>query len=157
MKIRILLVDDHEIMLDGLRSILEKEQDFVVVSCAANGRDAISLATELKPDVVVMDINMPDLNGVDATIQIKQMEPDIRILTLSTYIQNNHISRMIQAGASGYLPKSCATKELTKAIRTVANNETYISPKVMDSVIQCIKEKPKNLNPTRLSLSMRGT
>ncbi len=155
MNIKILLVDDHEIMLDGLCSLLEKEPDFEIVASATNGRDAITLAKEHKPDVVVMDINMPDLNGADATIQLKSSEPNIQVLTLSAHIHNKHIARMIEAGASGYLPKSSAAKELAEAIRTVANGKTYLSPKVMDSVFQYFHEKPARSAPSLTSLSMR--
>ncbi len=155
MKIKILLVDDHEIVLDGLRSILEKEPDFTVIATASNGREAISIAKKLKPDVVVMDVNMPGLNGVDATTQLKALELDIKVLTLSAHIHDKHISRMIKAGASGYIPKSSAVKELSEAIRTVANNKTYLSQKVMDSVFQYMKEKPEHSDTSFMSLSMR--
>lgn len=144
MKIKIILADDHSIIREGLRPLLEKEPDMEVVGEAENGRQALALAQTLKPDVAIMDISMPDLNGIEATRQIRQDFPQCKVIGLSVHTDNQYVARMIQAGASGYLPKSCAFKELAAAIRDVMNGKTYLSPKVVDSVVEYLqKAKPE--------------
>ena len=142
MTIRILLADDHEVVRDGLRAVLERQSDFRVVGVAADGRETVQMAQEHEPDVNLMDINMPNMTGVEATRQIKASTPDMKILTLSVHSRSPLIAQMINAGASGYVPKSCAAKELVEAIRTVMRNHTYISPKVMDSVVDYLQGDP---------------
>lgn len=134
MSIRILLVDDHSITREGLCSLLEKTQNFMVIKQAENGRSAIKFARQYKPDVIVMDINMPDLNGIDATRQILGELPEVKIIALSMYSDRSYVKGMLQAGASGYLLKNCAFDELSKAIETVYNNQTYLSPKISEIV-----------------------
>ncbi|MCJ8500907.1 response regulator [Desulfatitalea alkaliphila] len=134
MCIRILLVDDHSIIRQGLRVLLEKKPKFEVVGEAENGRVALSMARKLEPDVIVMDINMPDLNGVDAARQILAERPESRIIALSMYSDRSYVKGMLKAGVAGYLLKNCAFDELTKAILAVAGNQTYLSPKVSDIV-----------------------
>jgi len=135
MSINILLVDDHKIIRDGLRSLIENEEDMEVVAEAENGRDAIKLAGKHHPDVMVMDINMPDLNGVDAAELILEENPDIRIIALSIHATKRFVSRMLKAGATGYLVKHCAYEELAKAIRSVVNNKPYLSSQILDTVL----------------------
>ncbi len=134
MSIQILLVDDHSITREGLYALLEKKPNFSVIKLAENGRAALKLAREHKPDVIVMDINMPDLNGIDATRQILAELPDVKIIALSMYSDRSYVKGMLQAGASGYLLKNCAFDELAKAIETVYNNQTYLSPKISEIV-----------------------
>lgn len=136
MSIQILLVDDHSITREGLCVLLEKKPNFTVIKQAENGRAAVKLARQHKPDVIVMDINMPDLNGIDATRQILAELPDVKIIALSMYSDRSYIKGMLQAGASGYLLKNCAFDELAKAIETVYNNQTYLSPKISEIVRQ---------------------
>lgn len=136
MSIRILLVDDHSITREGLCALLEKNRNITVLQQAENGRAAIRLARNLRPDVIVMDINMPDLNGVDATRQILAELPDVKIIALSMYSDRSYVKGMLQAGASGYLLKNCAFEELTRAIETVHRNQTYLSPRISDIVRQ---------------------
>ena len=130
MEIKILLADDHNIMRKGLRSLLEKKEDFAVIAEAENGRTTVKLTKELEPDVVIMDISMPDLNGIDATRQIIDSSPDIKIIALSMYSDRKFVAGMLKAGASGYLLKDCAFDELCKAIRAVHENKTNLSPGV---------------------------
>lgn len=134
MSIRILIADDHSITREGLKVMLNKMENFEVVAEAENGRVAISLTRKLLPDVVVMDINMPDLNGVDATRQIVAELPQTRIVALSMYSDRSYVKGMLKAGVSGYLLKNCAFEELADAIQTVMRYQTYLSPKISEIV-----------------------
>ena len=134
MSIRVLLSDDHRIMREGLRSLLEKEPDIELVGEAEDGRSTLKLASRLKPQVVVMDISMPDLNGIDATRKLLEKLPSVKVLALSMHTDQRFIEGMLRAGATGYLPKDCASEELVRAIRTVLSNQTYLSPSIADVV-----------------------
>ncbi len=155
MKIRILLADDHVVMRDALKLLLEKEDDFNVIAVAGDGREAVQLTQEHEPHVVVMDINMPNLTGIEATKQIKSISPGTKILTLSVHSKDKLIARMIEAGASGYLPKNCAGDELVNAIRTVVNQRSYISPTVLDSVVQYMQDKSSIIDAPTTTLTGR--
>jgi two-component system NarL family response regulator len=135
MSVRILLVDDHQMMRDGLRSILDLEDDLDVVGEAANGYEALEMAKTLRPDVVVMDIGMKDLNGIDATRQIKERNPQAQVIALSTYSDESYVLSMLQAGASGYVIKDDAVEEMRRAIRAVADGHHYLSPQIAGSVV----------------------
>jgi two-component system response regulator NreC len=135
MGIRVLIADDHKIMLAGLRSLLEKQTDFEVVAEAENGRKAVLMALEKKPDVVVMDVSMPDLNGIEATMQIIDSLPGTRVIALSMHSDKRFVMGMLQAGASGYLLKDCASQELATAIHQVAEGKKYLSPEITGVVI----------------------
>ena len=139
MTIRILLADDHEVVRDGIRGVLEKQPDFEIVGVTGDGRDAIERVRRGKVDVVVMDVNMPHVTGMEATRQIKAISPEVKILTLSVHSQGPVIAQMIRAGASGYLPKTCATQELVEAIRAVMQGRTYISSDVLDAVTDYLR------------------
>lgn len=136
MSIRILLADDHKITRQGLRSLLEKQQDMEVVAEAENGRTAVHLTAELAPDVVIMDLTMPDLNGVEATKQILNKSPDTKIVALSMHSDSLFVTAMLKSGAAGYLLKECAFEELTRAIRTVMGGKTYLSPSISGVVVE---------------------
>lgn len=135
MGIRVLLVDDHQIVRDGLRSLLGKQMDIEVVGEAENGREAIAMARELSPQVVVMDIGMRELNGIDATRALQSEYPDVKVVALSMHSDRRFISEMLSAGASGYLLKDSAFDELAAAIRAVNDGRTYLSPGVTGTVI----------------------
>ena len=135
MSIRVLIADDHKIMLAGLRSLLEKQADFDVVGEADNGRKAVQMAQEKKPDVVVMDVSMPDLNGIEATMQIVESLPGTRVVALSMHSDKRFVMGMLRAGASGYLLKGCASQELANAIVQVAGGKKYLSPEITGVVI----------------------
>ena len=144
-QIRVLLVDDHKIIRDGLRALLEKQTGITVIADAADGRAAVRLAEELKPDVIVMDVSMPDLNGIEATRQITERLPAVRIVALSMHSDKRFVTQILHAGASGYLLKDCAFEELEIAIRAVASNQTYLSAKMTDVVVKdYLRTLPKN-------------
>ncbi len=136
MSIRILLVDDHRIVRESLANLLAKQSDFEVVGQAEDGRTALRLAQELKPRVVVMDVGMPGLNGVDATRQIVELIPEIRVVGLSMHSERRFVEEMLRAGAVGYLLKDCAFDQLVAAIRTVAEGRYYLGPRIVDDVIK---------------------
>ncbi len=156
MDIRVLLADDHKIVREGLRFILEMESDINVVAEAGNGRMAVQLAMEVEPDVAVIDIAMPDMNGIEATRRILCEKPDIKILALSMHSARRFVEEALSAGAKGYLLKDCASEELVRAIHTVAANETYLSPKVADMIVKdYMKRLPDSESPASTLLSTR--
>jgi DNA-binding NarL/FixJ family response regulator len=132
---RVLLADDHKILRQGLRTLLEQENDIEIVGEADNGRASVKLAGELAPDVVIMDVAMPDLNGIDATRRITEAEPKARVLALSMHSDGRYVKGMLQAGARGYILKDCAAEELTRAIRTVMADQVYVSPGVTGTIV----------------------
>jgi len=136
MSIKILLADDHKIVSECLRPLLNKQPDMRVVGEAENGRMAVKLAQQLNPNVVIMDIAMPDLNGIEATRQIIARCPGVKIITLSMNSDKRYVTGVLNAGASGYLTKSCSFEELVGAIRVVAANKKYLSPDISGIVIE---------------------
>lgn len=134
--VRILLADDHNIVREGLRRLIESEHGMEVVGEADNGRSTVKLAASLKPDLIIMDVSMPDLNGIEATRQIINEFPHIKVLALSMHSDKRFVAGILKSGASGYLLKDCAFEEMTGAIRAVANGGTYLSPGVAGAVIQ---------------------
>jgi len=148
MSIKVLLADDHRIFREGLRALLEKERGIEVVGEAENGRTAIRLAKQLKPDVVLMDISMPDLNGIEATRQITTRTPDTRVIALSIHSDRRFVTGMLKAGAAGYLLKDCALEDLVRAIRTVAAGETYLSPAVAGNVVEAYLAQASAAGPS---------
>lgn len=130
MSITTLLVDDHKIIRDGLRTLIEREAGIEVVAEAENGNDAVEMARQLEPHVVIMDISMPDMNGIDATRLILSEVPSLKIIALSMYSDRLFVSGMLEAGASGYLLKDCAFEELVSAIRSVMAGRIYVSSKI---------------------------
>ncbi len=141
MSVKILLADDHQIMRDGLRSLIEKQPGMEVVAEAENGRAAVKLTRKFRPDVIVMDINMPDLNGIDATRQIVAEFPGTKVVAFSMHIDHQFVAGALKAGVSGYLLKDSAFEELERAIRTVISNQTFLSPKIAGDVVKNYVEK----------------
>jgi two-component system response regulator NreC len=139
-KTTVLLAEDHTIVRKGLRSLLESEADIEIVGEAENGREAIDRVEELRPDVVVMDIGMPGLNGLEATRQIKKRFSDVQVLILTVHTGEEYILQILRAGASGYLVKQAAPAELISAIQAVHRGEAFLSPsiskKVLDDYVQ---------------------
>ncbi len=134
--INIIVADDHKIMREGLCSLLAKQPHIEVVAEAENGRKAVQLALEKQPAIVIMDISMPDLNGIEATRQIVAELPETKIIALSMHSDKRFVVEMFQAGASGFLLKDCAYQELALAINIVAANQTYLSPEIAGVMIE---------------------
>lgn len=134
--IRLLLVEDHTVMREALHCLLDANNDMLVIGEASSGREALHLAEKYAPDVVILDINIPELNGIDVTRQLTARVPNTRILGLSVHERGRLVSEMIKAGASGYVPKSSAARELLDGIRTVAAGKMYISPEVLGEVVE---------------------
>lgn len=153
---RILLVDDHKILRDGLRSLLENHLGYRVVGEAQDGKSAIQLARKLKPEVIIMDISLPDISGIEASKEIIKISPMVKILALSMHSDKRFVSDMLRAGASGYLLKDCAFEELQEAIETVSADGKYVSPNLTGTVINAYVEHLRNRNtPPPASLSER--
>jgi DNA-binding NarL/FixJ family response regulator len=138
MKIKILLVDDHKILREGICSLLREYNDMAVVGEAADGKTAIRLVKELSPQVVIMDISMPDMNGIDATRRILSSFPDIKVIALSMHYDKQFVSEIFKAGASGYLIKDSAFDDLEQAVRVVMEGKTYINPRIASLVVESL-------------------
>lgn len=136
MRIRILIADDHQLTREGIRSMLEREPDMEVLGEAEDGRAAARMARELAPDIILMDVCMPEMNGIVATSIIRAEFPRIKVLALSMLDDRRFVSHMLRAGASGYVVKDCSFKELSRAIRRVMQHKTFLSPGIMDIVVQ---------------------
>lgn len=134
-KLRILLADDHEIFREGLKMLISAQPDMEVIGEAKNGRMAVDLAQQLQPDIVVMDVSMPELNGLKATEKLKGMCPHLKILTLTRHTDDGYLQQLLKVGASGYVLKQSASSELIRAIRTVSKGNTYIDPALTKRVI----------------------
>jgi two-component system, NarL family, response regulator NreC len=134
-KFRILLADDHSVVRQGFRLIIENQSDMEVVGEASNGREAVTVAEALQPDVVIMDVTMPELNGIEATRRIGELSPRTRVLALSMHKDSVYVREILRAGAKGYLLKDAAGNDLLAAVRAVARGEAYLSPAVSDAVL----------------------
>ena len=136
MSVKILIADDHKILRQAIASLLSKELGMEVVGEAEDGRVAVRLVHELQPDVVIMDISMPNLNGIEATRQITHDLPDTKVVALSVHSDRHSVGEMLKAGALGYVPKCCAFEELVLAIRDVVANQTYLSSHISGIVVE---------------------
>jgi len=130
MKLTVLLADDHKIVRDGLSALISAEPDMKVVAECENGQDALDKTEQFKPNVVVLDIAMPGMNGIEVCRRITARHPRIKVIALSMHNDRRYVTKMLSAGATGYLTKDCAFDEFIKAIRVVAGGETYLSPKI---------------------------
>jgi DNA-binding NarL/FixJ family response regulator len=153
--IRIVLADDHEIMREALRGLIEVQPNFTVIGEAGDGRTAVQLTSKLRPDITIMDISMPDLNGIEATRQILSASPHTKVIALSAHCEKRFVLEMLHAGASGYLIKDCAFKDLIHAIRTVAADSTYFSPRITEIVLKDYLRRvpPQDFSETALLTS----
>jgi len=136
MDIKILIADDHAIIREGLSALIEKENGMTVVAKAENGREAVQMVLEYTPDLVVMDISMPELNGIDAASQILAARPHVKIIALSMFSDRHYVAGMLKAGVAGYLLKSNAFEELVLAVRGVMKNQGYLSQKITGIVMK---------------------
>jgi DNA-binding NarL/FixJ family response regulator len=152
MSTKILLVDDHQLIREGLCSLVEKEFGIKVVGQASDGNTAVRMAKELCPDIIIMDISMPGLDGIEATKQIKQDGGSAKIIALSMHTNKLFVMNIFEAGAMGYLLKECASSELITAINSVMENNVYISPKVANIVIDQHAQSP-TVNSSKVMLT----
>lgn len=156
MKTRIIIADDHKIIREGLRSLIESETDMEVLAEAENGREAVDLAGRLHPDVVVMDIGMDNLNGVEATRLITEEMPGVKVIGLSMHADAQFVSRMLEAGASGYVLKDGAFEELVSGLRTVRDGRRYLSPGAADVIVEdWVEHLPAQDEPSAAELTPR--
>ncbi|HZT63939.1 MAG TPA: response regulator transcription factor [Burkholderiales bacterium] len=154
MPVSVMLADDHAVVRDGLRALLEGGNDLQVVAVAGNGREAVAEAVRLRPDIVIMDIAMPELDGVEATRRIVERCPETRVLILSMYLSAEHIYRALQAGAQGYVLKESAGEEVVDAIRALRAGKRYLSHRITETVIDDYLREGTNVSPLD-SLSLR--
>lgn len=156
MGIKVLLADDHAIVRYGLSNSIEQLDDMEVVGQSCDGPATVKLASELEPDVIIMDISMPHLDGFEATRRILSLNPNIKIIALSMYSSRRYVSEMLKAGAKGYLLKECEFEELVNAIRTVAAGKTYLSPSISDALVDNVKDNESgSKNSAFMSLTQR--
>src|SRR6266540_350483 len=156
-KLRVLLVDDHTVVRQGLRVLLEAEPDITIVAEADTGRQAVQLARKHLPDVVVMDIAMPTLNGLEATRQIIKEVPTARVLALSSYSDDEYVQQLTEAGAAGYLLKQTAAADLLKAIREVRRGNSFFSPAISKRIMEHYRETLLKGVPVRKSTDLLTT
>ncbi len=154
--IRVLLVDDQEIVCEGLQRILSSDPAIEIVGAASNGLEAVTLAAEHRPDLVLMDLKMPEMNGIAATQQIRAAHPEIRVLVLTTYDDDEWLYDAIRAGASGYLLKDTPRADLIRAIKGTVEGDAYVDPAVTARLLASVAQsKPISQQPTQISLSDR--
>ncbi len=151
--IRVLVVDDHDLFRTGLASLLTAENEIEVVGQASGGRVGVRLATELRPDVVLMDVRMPDLSGREATQRIVSLHPEIRVLALTVSSEDDDVATMLQAGAGGFLAKDTSVDSLVEAVKAAADGAAWLSPRAAEVVLSRIRTTPPapELNTTPLS------
>ena len=155
MPIRILIADDHGVVAEGLKHLVEAEADMEVVACVGDGREAVQVARDTQPDVVLMDLSMPELNGADATRAILERDPKCRVIVLSMYAEREYVRRALKAGAAGYVVKRSAAKEVVEAIRAVHAGQRYLSPRVADVVLEDYSDDKHDDPLARLSARER--
>jgi DNA-binding NarL/FixJ family response regulator len=148
MSIKIMVVDEHKILREGLSTLIAKQPDMEIIGEATDGREALQLLEKLMPDLILMDVTMPNLNGIEATRKIKSKKPDIEVIALSLHSDRRYVLGMIDAGASGYLLKECAFDELVRAINTVMAKKKYLSPGISDILIEEYVKKTTQDKPT---------
>ena len=157
-KLRILLAEDHEIVRAGVKMLVDSQPDMTVVGEANNGEIAVKKATELMPDIVVMDISMPTLNGLKATKKIKQVSSKIKILTLSRHTDDAYLQQLLKAGANGYVLKQSAPTELINAIRAVAAGKSYLDPTLTEKVMDgYVRQSTAIASASKVEMSDRET
>ncbi len=143
--IKLMLVDDHDVVRTGLRSFLETQSGFEVIAEAKNGKQALEKAKEMQPDIVLMDITMPDMDGIEATLQFKKLYPDCQILVLTVHADKQYFMKMMEVGASGYITKQAAADELVAAIKAVAAGHVYLQPALARWLLEDYQQLAKGI------------
>src|SRR5260370_7106438 len=147
MSYRVLIVEDHKIMRDGIKALLDRSDEFTVVGDVATGAEAIRICAEVRPDIVLMDIGLPGLNGVDSTAELLRHCPSTRVVMLSMYDDEDSVVSSIRAGARGYVVKRASSGDLLEALRTVARGSSYLTPNVSERLLAPIRRGEKNQPP----------
>jgi len=157
MPIRVILADDHVMLRNALRLMLEQEEDIEIVGEASDGQGVLDMVAEARPDVIVMDIAMPGMGGIEATRRLIQKDASLKILALTTYPDKRYINEMLSVGAVGYLTKSAASEQLLQAIRSVANDVPYLSQEVASALLESVRRKSEDSapKPSKESLGRR--
>jgi len=153
--LRILLAEDHKVMREGLRMVIDRERDMEVVGEADNGLAAIALTQQLRPDVVIMDVSMPELDGLKATEALKRLVPNAKILILTRHTDSSYVKQLLTSGASGYVLKQSASEDLVRAIQRVAAGHTYLDPAITDQVVSSFTDRRGHRGSPGKSLSRR--
>ena len=153
--IRVLLADDHPVVRGGLKQLIDSQADMCVVGEAVDGEDAFRSAETHTPDVLVMDLSMPVVDGIEATRRVRRDLPSVRVLALTVHEERQYLTQLLRAGASGYVLKRAAAEELLRAIRTVAKGETYIDPALAGTVVEGYLDSQRSHQPSSESLSER--
>lgn len=148
MKIKIILADDHTVLRKGLKSLLEQQDNFEIIGEAKDGHEAVKLVRDLAPDIAILDIGMPNMNGIIATENISAESPNTKVLALSMHSDHRFVTKMLQAGAKGYMLKDCAYEELVEAVNTIATGEIYISKAVSGLIIMDYINRMKEFSNT---------
>lgn len=143
--LRIVLVDDHQMLRDGLRTLLESKKDLEVSGEAGTGQEAVRITKELKPDVVILDLGLPDINGLNVIDQLQTVHPGVKVIVLSMHVSREHVSQAIEAGVKGYIPKSSTHSSLIDAIHIVDQGESFLHPKAASALMQSLSDA----NPRR--------
>jgi two-component system response regulator NreC len=154
-KLRIVLADDHEVMREGLRLLVNSQPDMECVGEAGDGREAVALACQLRPDVVLMDVSMPSMSGLEATRQIKKSCPEVKVIALTRHADDSYIQQLLQAGANGYVLKLSAADELVRAVRAAVEGKTYLDPEVARHVAEVAGRPSAGRDYTVKALSAR--
>ena len=154
-KIKVLVADDHTIVRKGLCALLEEEKNIEVIGEAGDGREAVRKAGSLNPDIILLDIRMPILNGIEAARQISQNYPDIKVLVLTMYSDDEHVFELLNAGAGGYILKKSAPSELVNAINALSQGDAFLSPLISKKVLERLKERSINKNRAEVCLTNR--
>lgn len=165
MKTRLLIADDHSVVRDGIRTVLKSSPEFKIVAEAEDGEEAVELARQHKPDVVIMDISMPKLNGVEATAILKKQNPDIKVVILTVHEEEEYVYQILRAGASGYILKSAGKKEIFEAIKSAMSGERFFSPGISHIIIESFikrareagAEPAQTSTPLAMQLTRRET
>jgi DNA-binding NarL/FixJ family response regulator len=146
-KIKVLLVDDHAIMRDGIKALLSLNSDITIVGEASDGKEAIEKMAEMKPDVIIMDIAMPGMDGLEATRRIKKQWPGVKVLVLTQYDNREYILTAIKAGAAGYVPKRALGSELVTAVRSVYKGDSFLHPSAATALVEDYRQQVKGAEP----------
>lgn len=154
-EIKILIVDDHKIIRDGIKSMLQNETDYVVVDEASNGKEALQILENTEVDIVIMDINMPEMNGVECTTEITKNYPQIKVLALTMHDEELYLVKMMEAGAVGYILKDLGKDELLKALKEIVTGKRYFSPEITISVIRELTAPSKKSSLIENPLTIR--